>query len=63
MSDDSLPPPGNLEPGSDPDLEARLVAMMLGEASAFEVEALERLMEQGPELRALKRRGEKFLTN
>ena len=41
---------------SDPDLEARLVALIMGEASAFEEEALTRLMEERPEVVVLKRR-------
>ncbi|MFP6877131.1 MAG: hypothetical protein VCA37_09905, partial [Roseibacillus sp.] len=40
--------------GVDPDLEARLVALILGEASEFEVEALERVMESRPEVREIK---------
>ncbi|MFT6596457.1 MAG: anti-sigma factor RsiW, partial [Akkermansiaceae bacterium] len=35
----------------EPELEARIVALVLGEASAFEAEEMERLMEEMPELR------------
>ena len=34
----------------EPELEARIVALVLGEASAFEAEDLERLMSKKPEL-------------
>ena len=40
----------------EPELEARMVAMLLGEASDFEVEELERLMEERPELVVFRRR-------
>ncbi|MEN8773845.1 MAG: von Willebrand factor type A domain-containing protein [Akkermansiaceae bacterium] len=36
----------------EPQLEARIVALVLGEASAFEAEELERLMSEKPELKA-----------
>lgn len=36
----------------EPELEARIVALVLGESSAFEAEELERLMTEKPELRA-----------
>ena len=36
----------------EPELEARIVALVLGEASAFEAEEMERLMEEMPELRS-----------
>ena len=36
----------------DPELEARIVALMLGESSAFEAEELERLIAEKPELKA-----------
>ena len=42
--------------GIDADLEARLVALILGEASEFEVESLERLMARRPEVREMKER-------
>jgi Mg-chelatase subunit ChlD len=41
--------------GFDSDLEARLVALILGEASEFEVESLERLMAGRPEVAELKK--------
>ena len=36
----------------EPELEARIVALVLGESSAFEAEELERLMTEKPELKA-----------
>lgn len=39
----------------EPDLEARIVALVLGEASDFETEELERLIKSRPELAAFKR--------
>lgn len=36
----------------EPELEARIVALVLGEASAFEAEELERLISERPELKA-----------
>lgn len=39
----------------EPDLEARLVAWVLGEASDFETEELQRLMQERPELAVFKR--------
>ncbi len=42
----------------EPELEARLIAMILGEASAFESEELERLLAERPELVIWKRRME-----
>jgi Mg-chelatase subunit ChlD len=39
-----------------PELEARIIAMLLGEASDFEREELNRLIEQRPELAAFRRR-------
>ena len=42
-------------PEIDPKLEARIVALVLGEASDFEQDELTRLMENRPELVALKR--------
>ena len=41
-------------PPIDPELEARIVAAVLGEASDFEREELERLIEQRPELAAFR---------
>ena len=40
-------------PWTDPELEARIVALVLGEASDFEREELNRLIEERPELAAL----------
>ncbi|MGJ8696962.1 MAG: YfbK domain-containing protein [Verrucomicrobiaceae bacterium] len=42
----------------EPELEARLVALVLGEASAFEKEELERIMAERPEVGIWKRRME-----
>ncbi len=42
------------DPPIDPELEARIVAMMLGEASDFERDQLNRLIEQCPELATFK---------
>lgn len=42
----------NLQSYIEPELEARIVALVLGEASAFEAEEMERLMEERPELRS-----------
>ena len=41
-------------PSVDQELEARITALVLGEASDFECEELERMMQQRPELAALK---------
>jgi Mg-chelatase subunit ChlD len=41
-------------PGIDPELEARIVALVLGEASDFEREHLDRLVKERPELAAFK---------
>lgn len=46
----------NLEPWIAPELEARVVAAVLGEASAFERAELERLIADNPELGVFKRR-------
>ena len=54
MNDD--PFGGDWHAWVEPELEARIVAMILGEASDFETDALERLMEEHPELRIFKRR-------
>ena len=40
----------------DPQVEARIVAMILGETSEFEEDELERLMVEHPEMRVFKRR-------
>ncbi len=47
---------GDIHAWIEPEIEARLVAMILGEASEFESEELERLMEERPEIRFFKRR-------
>ena len=44
----------------EPELEARLVAWVLGEASAFEAEELERLISERPELKVRKEQLEKI---
>ena len=44
----------------EPELEARIVALVLGEASAFEAEEVERLVSERPELKACKERLEKI---
>ena len=54
MSDDPQNP--HLESWIEPGLEARVVAWVLGEASAFEVAELERLAAEKPELAIFKRR-------
>lgn len=46
----------NLHPWIEPELEARLVALVLGEASDFEREELERLVAGNPELAVFKKR-------
>ncbi|HWA24505.1 MAG TPA: von Willebrand factor type A domain-containing protein [Lacunisphaera sp.] len=51
--DDNNP---DLRPLIDPELEARVVAWVSGEASAFEVAELERLIAEKPELAIFKRR-------
>jgi hypothetical protein len=53
MNSDSHPP---LEPWTDPALEARVVALVLGEAGDFERAELARLMVENPELAAFERR-------
>lgn len=45
-----------LEPWNDPTLEARVVARVLGEASAFECAEVDRLLDESPELAAFARR-------
>ncbi len=56
MNDDQF---GDLHAWIEPELEARIAALVLGEASAFETDELERLMGERPELRLYKRRLEK----
>lgn len=46
----------NLHPWIEPELEARVTAWVLGEASAFEAAELERLVAEKPELAIFKRR-------
>jgi Ca-activated chloride channel family protein len=46
----------DLQPWIEPELEARIVAAVLGEASAFETAELERLTSEKPELAIFKRR-------
>ena len=52
MKDDSL------HPWIEPELEARIVALVVGEASDFETEELERLIEEKPELGLFRQRME-----
>ena len=40
----------------EPELEARITALVLGEASEFEVDELERMIEEKPELMLFRRR-------
>ena len=54
MNEDSFG--GELHAWIEPELEARMVAMILGEASDFEIDELERLLAERPELRIFKRR-------
>ena len=54
--DDTNPPNPDLHPFIEPELEARVVAWVLDEASAFEVAELERLCAEKPELGIFKRR-------
>lgn len=54
MSDDNYN--GDLHAWIEPEIEARVVALILGEASDFEAEELERMMEERPEIRVFKRR-------
>jgi len=49
----------HLQPWIEPELEARIVALVLGEASDFEREELERLIEERPELALFRERIEK----
>lgn len=53
MSEERFPEDGFSLLGSDPDLEARLLALINGEASDFEAEALGRLMADNPRAGAL----------
>ncbi len=48
----------NMEDNIEPELEARIIALVLGEASDFETEELHRLIAQRPELAAFKQRME-----
>lgn len=52
-TDDTTPTP---QPWIDPALEARIVAHVLGESSAFEAEELKRLVAENPELAIFQRR-------
>ncbi|MGA3169539.1 MAG: von Willebrand factor type A domain-containing protein [Chthoniobacteraceae bacterium] len=54
MSDENKDP--NLQEWIDPELEARVVAWVLGEASEFEAAELERIVAEKPELAIFKRR-------
>ena len=54
MSDDKYS--GDLHAWIEPEIEARVVALILNEASEFEAEELERMMEERPEIRTFKRR-------
>lgn len=56
MSDDTKD--NELQSWIDPELEARVVAWVLGEASAFEAAELERIIAEKPELGIFKRRME-----
>lgn len=49
-------PPTHPDPAGDDPVEARIVAWVLGEASAFEAAELERLCEEKPELLVFRRR-------
>src|SRR5688572_31597679 len=54
--DDHKNPDGEMQAWIEPELEARVVAWVAGEASAFEVAELERLVVKKPELAIFKRR-------
>lgn len=60
MNSSDQPGPGNgndgIHPWIDPDLEARIVAAVVGEASDFEKAELDRMLEKEPELAVFKRR-------
>jgi Ca-activated chloride channel family protein len=58
MNDDdkNLNPNPEMQAWIEPELEARVVAWVAGEASAFEIAELERLMAEKPELAIFKRR-------
>ncbi len=56
MHNDETQPPAGPPPGPDAEIEARVVAWVLGEASAFEIAELERLVAARPELAIFKRR-------
>ncbi|MBL9211552.1 MAG: von Willebrand factor type A domain-containing protein, partial [Opitutaceae bacterium] len=49
-------PAPDMEPWIEPELEARVVAWVAGEASPFEIAELERLLTEKPELAVFKRR-------
>ena len=48
-------------PWTDPELEARIVALVLGEASDFEREELNRLIEEWPDLASFKEKIQEVL--
>ncbi|MDG2487615.1 MAG: von Willebrand factor type A domain-containing protein [Roseibacillus sp.] len=54
MNDDKYS--GDRHAWIEPETEARVVSLILGEASDFEVDELELMMEERPEIRAFKRR-------
>src|SRR5262245_19984943 len=54
MNDD--PNNSQMNPWIEPELEARIVAWVAGEASPFEIAELERLVAEKPELAVFKRR-------
>ncbi|NNE94052.1 MAG: DUF3520 domain-containing protein, partial [Verrucomicrobiales bacterium] len=56
MNEDTTNDQNNLQPWIDPELEARIVALVLGEASDFEREEIERLIAGQPELQFFKQR-------
>lgn len=56
MNDDENNPQPKPQPWTDPTLEARVVALVLGETSAFEAAELERLLADNPEFALFKRR-------
>ena len=54
--DTNLNPNPEMQAWIEPELEARVVAWVAGEASAFEIAELERLVAEKPELAIFKRR-------
>ena len=56
MNHDDKKPNSEMRAWIEPELEARVVAWVAGEASAFEVAELERLLAEQPELAIFKRR-------